>query len=83
MGLPQSVVHLTPDDYLAWENTQAEKHEYVNGEVFAMVGARHEVAPGIRPPWMAEVSKMQEHFFDLPPATLVEPFASLLPARRM
>ena len=48
-----------------------------------MVGARREVAPGIRPPWMAEVSKMQEHFFDLPPATLVEPFASLFPARRM
>ncbi len=23
-------------------------------------------ASGIRPPWMAEVSKMQEHFFDLP-----------------
>ncbi len=31
------------------------------------------VASGIRPPWMAEVSKMQEHFFDLPLATLVHP----------
>ncbi len=28
--------------YLAWEETQAEKHEYVLGEVFAMVGARRE-----------------------------------------
>ncbi len=27
----------------------------------------------IRPPWMAEVSKMQEHFFDLPLAALMHP----------
>lgn len=33
---------LTPDQYLAWENEQTEKHEYVNGEIFAMVGARRE-----------------------------------------
>ena len=26
--------------YLAWEELQAEKHEYINGEVFAMVGVR-------------------------------------------
>lgn len=30
------------DDYLAWEEHQTEKHEYVRGEVFAMVGARRE-----------------------------------------
>lgn len=29
-------------DYLAWEETQAEKHEFVAGEVFAMVGARQD-----------------------------------------
>jgi len=29
-------------DYLAWEERQQEKHEYVRGEVFAMVGARRE-----------------------------------------
>jgi len=28
--------------YLAWEEQQAEKHEYLRGEVFAMVGARRE-----------------------------------------
>ena len=28
--------------YLAWEEQQAEKHEYIGGEVFAMVGARRE-----------------------------------------
>lgn len=32
--------------YLAWEELQPEKHEYINGEVFAMVGARlvHSIA---------------------------------------
>lgn len=29
-------------DFLAWEESQAEKHEFVAGEVFAMVGARRE-----------------------------------------
>jgi Uma2 family endonuclease len=27
-------------DFLAWEETQAERHEFVRGEVFAMVGVR-------------------------------------------
>ncbi len=27
-------------DFLAWEESQAERHEFVRGEVFAMVGAR-------------------------------------------
>jgi Uma2 family endonuclease len=31
-----------PHAYLAWEDQQAEKHEYMAGEVFAMVGARRE-----------------------------------------
>jgi Uma2 family endonuclease len=30
------------DAYLAWEEQQPEKHEYLAGEVFAMVGARRE-----------------------------------------
>jgi Uma2 family endonuclease len=30
------------DAFLAWEDEQVEKHEYVRGEVFAMVGARRE-----------------------------------------
>lgn len=29
-------------DYLTWEEQQPEKHEYLRGEVFAMVGARRE-----------------------------------------
>ncbi len=35
-------LRMTADDFLAWEETQTEKHEFVAGEVFAMVGARRE-----------------------------------------
>ncbi|OAI01033.1 hypothetical protein A1353_18735 [Methylomonas methanica] len=40
--------HFTAEDYLTWEETQVEKHEFVAGEVFAMVGARqnHVVVSG-------------------------------------
>lgn len=30
------------ETYLAWEERQVEKHEYIAGEVFAMAGARRE-----------------------------------------
>ncbi|MCC5642761.1 Uma2 family endonuclease [Nostoc sp. CHAB 5824] len=30
--------NLTPEEYFAWEVTQLEKHEYINGEVYAMSG---------------------------------------------
>ncbi|MEI8574684.1 Uma2 family endonuclease [Methylomonas sp. BW4-1] len=35
-------LHFSAEDYLAWEATQAEKHEFVAGEVFAMTGARQD-----------------------------------------
>lgn len=38
MALPQTA-HLTLDEFLAWEATQELRHEFVDGEVFAMVGA--------------------------------------------
>ncbi len=38
MGHAQPTFSLA--DFLAWEETQAERHEFVRGEVFAMVGAR-------------------------------------------
>lgn len=38
MGLPHP--KLSFDAFLAWENQQAERHEFHHGEVFAMVGAR-------------------------------------------
>ena len=31
---------LTPEAYLAWEETQPERHEFFRGEVFAMTGGR-------------------------------------------
>ncbi|MBI4984629.1 MAG: Uma2 family endonuclease [Rhodocyclales bacterium] len=36
------------DEYLAFENASSEKHEYVAGEIFAMVGAtrRHNAIAG-------------------------------------
>jgi Uma2 family endonuclease len=38
MGHAQPAMTLA--EFLAWEETQAERHEFVRGEVFAMVGAR-------------------------------------------
>ncbi|HEY8377844.1 MAG TPA: Uma2 family endonuclease, partial [Nannocystis sp.] len=38
MGVPQRT-YLTLDEFLAWEETQELRHEFVDGEVFAMVGA--------------------------------------------
>lgn len=37
MSLPQHKI--TPDEYLAWEADQPDKHEFYRGEIFAMVGA--------------------------------------------
>lgn len=34
----QPQLRFTADDYLAWEATQNERHEYFHGEVFAMAG---------------------------------------------
>ncbi|MCW7537616.1 Uma2 family endonuclease [Aquabacterium sp. A7-Y] len=38
MGLP--LKKLSPAEYLAWEEEQPERYEYVDGEIFAMVGSR-------------------------------------------
>jgi Uma2 family endonuclease len=40
MGVPQPTPHLGIDDYLAWEAEQPGRHEYLQGEVYAMTGAR-------------------------------------------
>ena len=36
----QALAKPSLDEFIAWENEQPEKHEFVRGEVFAMVGAR-------------------------------------------
>jgi len=48
MGLPAHKPVFTADDYLAWESTQPERHDYLDGEVFAMAGAedRHVTVAG-------------------------------------
>lgn len=40
MGAAQQQLQFSLDDYLLWEAEQSERHEYLNGEVFAMTGAR-------------------------------------------
>jgi Uma2 family endonuclease len=42
MNTPAVKLGFSAEDYLAWEECQDAKHEYVAGEVFAMVGARRE-----------------------------------------
>jgi len=35
----QAQLHMTSPEYLEWERCQESKHEYFNGDVFAMTGA--------------------------------------------
>ena len=46
MALPQTECRFDAAAYLAWEDAQADRNEYIAGEVFAMVGGRqsHNVA---------------------------------------
>lgn len=39
MGRPAQTPVFSAADYLAWEATQAERHEFIDGEVFAMASA--------------------------------------------
>ena len=39
MGQPAENAVFTAADYLAWEPAQLDRHEYLDGEVFAMAGA--------------------------------------------
>ena len=42
--------------YLAWEEAQVERYEYVDGEVYAMVGARltHNTIIGNAQSWLRQ-----------------------------
>jgi Uma2 family endonuclease len=48
MALPQPKTPFSADDFLAWDATQTERHEFVDGEVFAMAGGedRHASVSG-------------------------------------
>ncbi len=38
MALPKTAPEFDVDAYMAWEEDQPERHEYLAGEVFAMSG---------------------------------------------
>lgn len=40
MSLAKEKPTLTPETYLEWEKTSGIKHEYLNGDIFAMAGAK-------------------------------------------
>ena len=48
MGQAATKTAMTAADYLAWEAAQTERHEFVDGEIFAMTGAedRHVTVSG-------------------------------------
>ena len=48
MGQTAEKLHFTREEYLEWEALQPDKHEYLAGEVFAMVGVRqiHSIVAG-------------------------------------
>lgn len=48
MALPQPKTPFSADDFLAWDASQTERHEFVDGEVFAMAGGedRHASVSG-------------------------------------
>lgn len=48
MGYAQQRSPMSAADYLAWEETQTQRHEFIHGEVFAMAGAedRHVTVAG-------------------------------------
>lgn len=44
MGYAAAFEKMTSDEFLAWEERQPDKHEFVNGEIFAMVGVTRQHA---------------------------------------
>jgi len=48
MSLPAMTAKMTPAEFLAWDAGQTARHEFVDGEVFAMTGAqaRHVTVAG-------------------------------------
>jgi Uma2 family endonuclease len=67
MALAQEKTTLSEQEYLAWEAEQIDKHEYVAGEVFGMVGARrvHVIVAG------NIFAQLREHLRGMPCQALI------------
>jgi Uma2 family endonuclease len=37
VAIKENFPRFTPEEYFAWEEQQLERHEYINGEVYAML----------------------------------------------
>jgi Uma2 family endonuclease len=57
MALPQPKTPFSADDFLAWDATQTERHEFVGGEVFAMAGGEDRHASVL----LAVASSLRSH----------------------
>ena len=44
MAYSATTERVSPEEFLAWEEKQPEKHEFINGEVYAMVGVTRQHA---------------------------------------
>lgn len=40
-ALAQSRNRMTPEEFFAWENEQPERHEFIDGEIYAMTGGTY------------------------------------------
>lgn len=76
MGSAQEKTRFSVQEYLAWEESQVEKHEYLAGEVFGMVGARqdHVIVTG------NVFAQLREHLRGAPCRALVADMKLSVPA---
>ncbi|WP_341325082.1 Uma2 family endonuclease [Methylotuvimicrobium sp. KM2] len=44
MSFPATTVPMSPEEFLEWEERQKNKHEFIGGEIFAMVGVTRQHA---------------------------------------
>lgn len=61
MSAAAEKIRMSEAEYLEWESRAKEKHEYIDGEIFAMVGAsehhnrvacwQHFLSPAASHPW--------------------------------
>jgi Uma2 family endonuclease len=49
-AIKDSSPRFTPEEYFAWEEQQLERHEYIDGEVYAMRGCLKSTIVGCQSP---------------------------------